>query len=110
MWRIEGATNYSPNMVSFTITVGRNLWYIVSFYLPANDQPSVRRVEQSLAHCLEIAEIFIMGDLNAWIERPRDRHEEELAIIIVAHGMEDQVQQFLPWSHHQGTNDCTWRM
>ena len=51
-----------------------------------------------------------MGDLNTQIERLQDRSEEELATIISAHGLEDQAQEFLPWSHYQRNKGWTWDM
>ena len=44
-WHLEGVRKYSPNMVSFTITAGRKLWYVVSEYVPTKNQTTVLRVE-----------------------------------------------------------------
>ena len=46
-WHIERATNYGPDMVSFTITEVWKKWYIVRAYVPPNDQASLQWLEQT---------------------------------------------------------------
>ena len=36
-WKVEYATNYGMNLVSFTITVGWKRWYGIGSNMPPND-------------------------------------------------------------------------
>ena len=46
--RVEVATNYGLNVLSFKIMVGWKRWYVFRAYVPPNNQPTVHRVEQAL--------------------------------------------------------------
>ena len=47
--QVKGAARFRPNVISFKITAGRKLWYVVGANMPPNNQQSVNRVEQALS-------------------------------------------------------------
>ena len=55
---------YGPDVASFMLAVGWKWWYVVGPYIPPNDHPEVRRLEQSLVRCPAHTEILLVGDLN----------------------------------------------
>ena len=65
-------TIFGSNVVSFKITAGRKLWYVVGAYVPPNNQPTVYRVEQALAHGPAGVETLLFSDLNARLDQPQD--------------------------------------
>ena len=40
-WQVEGVANYGQNVVSFVLTMGRQIWYVVGAYMPPNDVPTI---------------------------------------------------------------------
>ena len=52
-WQVESATRFGLNVVSFTITEGWKLWYVVRAYIPPFWQPMVHQVYQALVCGLE---------------------------------------------------------
>ena len=48
-WKIKGETNYVPNVLSFSIILVWNKWYIIRAYVPLNIHPAVHQVETSLS-------------------------------------------------------------
>ena len=66
-WKVEGISNYSPNMVSFLLTTVLQRWYVVGAYLPQNDAPTVARVDQVLGNVEKVVELILLGDFKVWL-------------------------------------------
>ena len=47
-WQVEGIVNFGPNMVSFLLTSGARLWYVLWECVPQNNEPDMHCVEQAL--------------------------------------------------------------
>ena len=72
-------------MVSFTIAVGWNKWYIVGACVPPNDQPRVHRVNQVLACFPARMEMMLVRNLNNHLDQPRDQSECNMENAIDSH-------------------------
>ena len=87
--------NFGPNVVSFIITLGRKQWYVVGYYMPPNNLPTVYWITKPLACGPKGVGELILGELNAYLEDLRDQREEQLVTVLVVHLLTDQAQHFL---------------
>ena len=53
-------------------------------------------MQKDLVQCPVQTGIFLVGYLNVCIERPWDQWEWEMETIMAAHGLEEQVQKYMP--------------
>ena len=109
-WKVEGATSFRPNVVSFTITAGQKLRYVVGVYVPPNDQPALHRVVQALARGPVGVKKLLFGYLYAYLAQPRDQREEDLTTAIADHGLSYQSQHLIPRRRYRGEVGYPWRM
>ena len=65
VWGVVGVQNFGPNMVSFKVTSGRKLWYVVGAYVLLNNLPALHWITHVLACVPEGVVMLIVGDLNA---------------------------------------------
>ena len=45
-WQVEGIIKFGPNMASFLLISGLNIWYVAGVYVPPNNVLVVHCVEQ----------------------------------------------------------------
>ena len=68
-WHVEGAMVFGQDVVCFTITAGRKLWYVLRSYVLRNDKPSVHWVYHALAQVPAGLETLMAVDLNVrWVQ------------------------------------------
>ena len=101
-WQVEGATIFGSNVVSFTITEGQKIWYVVGSYVPTNNQPVV--------HWEEGVEALIFGNLDSHLAQPRDQWKEDLATAISSHGIAYQSMNFITRQIYRGEGDWSCSM
>ena len=109
-WGFEGVWNFGPNVVSFIITLGRKRWYGVRSYVPPNNLPMINWIRQALDFRPKGMGKFLVGNLNACLENPRDQREEQLATVLARHGLTDHAQHFSPRWKYRAEGNWTWRM
>ena len=109
-WGVEGVRSFGPNVVSFIITLGRKLWYVVGAYVLPNDLPTVNWITQVLACKPKGVGKMLVGDLNACLTNPRDQQEEQLATVLAGHGLTDQARHLSPRRKYRTEGNWTWRM
>ena len=95
-WGAERGPNFGPNVVSFIIPSGRKRWYDVEAYVPPRNITAINWIRKVLECGSEDMGKLIVGDLNTCLENPRDQWEEQLATVLVVHGLTDQAQHFSP--------------
>ena len=78
---------FVPNVVSFLLTLRARRLYVVGAYVPPNDRPKVHRVEQALQAAPTGLYLILMGDLNARLDEPCDKYEEDLATALLEQGL-----------------------
>ena len=44
IFQVEGTASFGPNVVSFLLTSGARLWYVLGAYVPPNDMTAVHCV------------------------------------------------------------------
>ena len=54
--------------------------------------------------------MILMGDLNARLGDPCDKHEEELATALVDRGLVNMTDHFLPRRKYQGAGSWAWSL
>ena len=47
-WRVEITASFGPNVVSFLVTLGEILWYILGAYVPTNNMSDLHFMDQAL--------------------------------------------------------------
>ena len=99
---------FGPNVMSFIISLGRGCWYRVGAYVSPKALPTVNRITQALECALKGMEKLLVGDLNACLENPRDQWEEQLATVLVVHGLTDQARHFVPIQKYRSEGNWTW--
>ena len=95
-WQVENTARFVPNVVNFLLTLGARRWYVMRAYVLPNNGPSVNHVDQALQAAPKGLEIILMGDLNAQMENPRDKCEEDLATALADRGLVNMIDNFLP--------------
>ena len=53
---------------------------------------------------------LLVGDLNAYLENPRDPQEEKTETFLSVYGLLDQAHHFLPIGKYRAEENCTWRI
>ena len=101
-WKIEGDTEYRPNMVSFKIMASWKKWSFVGVYVPPNDQMMVHWVEQALACCRVRTETMVVVNPKPHLVQPRNRRKEDLAIAVANRGLEEQKLHLIPCQCYRG--------
>ena len=69
-YQVEGIVNFVPKMVSFLLTSGLQIWYVVGAYVPPNDSQDFHCVEHVLAMAPKRMDVIVLGDLNARLWEP----------------------------------------
>ena len=96
VWKIEGARSFGPNVLSFTVTSGQKLWYIIGAYVLSNNLPVVHQITHALTGVMDRVRKVLVCELNICLALTREQREEHLATIIAIHGMTDQARNFTP--------------
>ena len=109
-FQAKGAERFRPNVISFKITAGRKLWYVVGANMPPNNQQSVNQVEQALSCGPEGVETLMVGNLNPRLAQARDRRKEDLATAIGNYELVDQKLHFIPTRRYRGMGGLSWGM
>ena len=99
---MEGTASFGPNMVSLILILGARIWYIMGACVPVGDVPAVHCMEQALRAAPKGLDIIPKGDLNALLEDPHDKREEELAPVLVDMGMVNMIYHFMPQQWYKG--------
>ena len=110
VWKIEGARIFGPNVLSFTVTSGQKLWYIIGAYVLSNNLPVVHQITHALTGVMEGVGELLVGELNACLAHTRYQREEHLATIIAIHVMKDQARNFMPRRRYRSEGNWMWRM
>ena len=97
-------------MVSFLLTSGARLWYVVGEYFPPTNRPSLYRMEQALQAAPKGLELILMGDLNAQLGNPRDEHEEDLVTALAEQGLVNMTYHLIPRRQYWGAVGCKCSM
>ena len=95
-WQVDGIFNFGPNMASFLLTSGSQIWYVSGEYVTTNDAPAVHSMEQALAVAPKRMGVVLIGDLNAWLQEPRDAREEDLVTALADCSLVDMTSHFTP--------------
>ena len=53
---------------------------------------------------------MLFGDLNTYLENPRYQREEQVATVLVGHGLTDKARHFLLRQKYRADWNWTWRM
>ena len=64
---MEDIVKFGPNMASFLLRTGSEIWYVVGLYRNPNDAPIVYCVEQALEEAPKGVGVIMLGDINAWL-------------------------------------------
>ena len=107
---MENTASFGPNVVSFLLMLGARQRYVVGAYVPPNNRPSVHCVKQALQAAPKGLELILMGDLNAWLEKPREKREEDLVTALADQGLVNTTDHFLPWQLYRGVGEWMWSM
>ena len=107
---VEVVCIFGPNVVIFIITSGRKRWYGIRAYVPPNGLWRVHCIRQAFTCGLEGMGNLISGDLNAYLENPRDQQEEQLTTDLAVHVLTYQARHFLPRRKYRAEGNWTWRM
>ena len=107
-WEVEGVQIFGPNVMSFIISLGRERWYRVGAYVSTNALPTVNQITQALECGLKGMGKLLVRDLNTCLENPRDQWEEQLATVLVVHGLTDQARHFVPRQKYWSEGNWTW--
>ena len=100
--------NVGTNMVSFLLTLIVQRWYVVRAYVPTNDIPTVNQVEKAQVADLKGVETILMGDLNAHLGGPCNKHEDEMVMVLSKYSLEDVTICFAPQRRHRERVRRTW--
>ena len=109
-YQVEGETIFGPNVVSFTVTAGRKLWYFDRAYVPPNNQPTVHQVDQTLSRVLVGVDTLLVGDLNACLEKFWYQWKEDLETSITNYRLLYQTLHFVPRQGYRVKGGWPWRM
>ena len=75
---IEGVERHSPNVIAFQVVTGGGRYYMVGTYVPPSCPDTIGVVHSAMAVCPKNCKPVLLGDLNANLESPRDKREEEI--------------------------------
>ena len=93
---MEGIVNFGPNVVSFLLTSGSQIWYIVGAYVLPNYAPAIHRIEQALEATSKGMEVIMLGELSVRLREPQDAREDKLATALVDSGLVYTTYHFMP--------------
>ena len=116
LWREEAVCqvkvmlNFGPNVVSFLLTSGARIWYVVGSYMLMKDVPAVHQLGQDLAAKPKGIETIFMVELNARLKEPYDNHEEDMTTSLADYGLEEFTRNFTPWRWCRIRGSWTWHM
>ena len=100
--------SFEPNVISFTVTSGRKIWYIVGAYVPPNDLLAVHPVTYALEYGTEGMGKMLVGDLNACLVNPRYQRDNHLATVITGNGLTYQERHLIPRWRYRAEENWTW--
>ena len=109
-WQVDSTARFGPNVVSFLLTLGARLWYVVGAYVNPNDAPDIHSVDKDLRASPKGLDMVLMGDLNARPGDPHDKREEDLATALADRDLVNMTDYFLPRRRYRGESRWTWSM
>ena len=83
-------------------------WYVLKSYGTPNDVSAVHWVEQVLVVNPKGVDTIFLGYLNARLGEPHGELEEELAMALADHGLEDITRKFTPRHWYRGWDQWKW--
>ena len=110
-YAVEAVQQFGPNVIGFQMVTGARRWYIVGCYLAPDDTLTIERVVKALKELPKVAELLVVGDMNANLAEPEgDRREEDIAATMATEGLEDMLAHFLPRRRPWCQYGRTWIM
>ena len=73
---MEGIVIFGTNVVSFLLTSGLQIWYVVGAYVPPNDATAVHCIEQDLEEAPKGMKVIMLGYLNITLRELQYAREE----------------------------------
>ena len=101
-WKVEVAMIFGPNIISFKITAGWKVWYVVGAYIYPYDQPTVNNLKQALAHSKMGVDTLLSVNCNICLTQLLDQQEKYLATTIANYGLLEQILHFISTYIYRG--------
>ena len=94
---VEAIQQFELSVFIFQMAMGERLWYIIGCYLSPDDASAVEIAVAALGEFSRGFKLLVTGDFNANISIPEGAEwGEEIAAALVAAGLEDISDHFLP--------------
>ena len=94
-------------MVSFFLTSGSRIWYVVGAYMTPNDALAIHYIEPAFEVASKGMEVILLGGLNVMLRKPRDAREDELVTALSDSGLVDVTDHFMTRRRYIGAGSWT---
>ena len=81
-FEVELAKIVTPNLLTFQLVTGDELFYCMGVYIPPTDTMGVEDLRAAWEACPEGCMPFILGDLNVNFSEPRDERDKKICDLI----------------------------
>ena len=101
LYELEEAKARGPNVVSFKIQIGTYHYYVVECYIPPSNVAgtTLMCIEQAMAQMPKGCTPLIVGDLNVYLDYPRNDRDKAIADAMDAHDVSYFTRHF---GHRRG--------
>jgi hypothetical protein len=91
---VKAAIILTPNLLTFQLVMGYELFYVMGIYIAPNDTTRVAALHAAWALCPANCIPLVLGNLNINFEHPRDAQEEQITNLLDKINFVDTSQKF----------------